>query len=113
MLINAGNLIQMKKLAIIIFCILVHCSALAMEQLSNNDLDNIIGASMVDPPMIAQEAGGNATMLIAPVTDVQRTAEDVQTLTRPGTLVNKVADDTQTVLAPVTTTSTIAGGFSF
>lgn len=103
----------MKRLVILFFILAMPCFSFALEQMTDKELDNIVAASIVDLPSIAQEAGGNATMFNDPVAMTQRTAEDVQTLTRPGTFANKVSTDTQTILSPSSSAQAVAAGFSF
>jgi len=87
--------------------------AYAMEQLSDPELENVVGASIIDPPMLAQQAGGHATMFNEPVALTQQVAEDVQTLTRPGTLANKIVGDTQVVVSPATDFQSVSSGLGF
>jgi len=103
----------MKKIVLIVIILTIPCFSFAMTEMSNKELDGIVGANAIEPPMVAQETGGNATMLNTPVAMVQNTAEDVQTLLRPGTLASRVTGDTQTVLSPSSDAQAAAAGFGF
>jgi hypothetical protein len=103
----------MKKIVLTVIILIIPCFSFAMTEMSNKELDDVIGANAFEPPMIAQETGGNATMLNSPVAMVQRTAEDVQTLLRPGTLASRIAGDTQTALSPSSDAQATAAGFGF
>lgn len=104
----------MKRIATILLSLLIVPGIVfALEVVSDAELDQVTGASVIAPPLMAQAAANNAGPMIAPFSMAQKYATDIQELTSPSSLASKTANDVQHFLSPVSDTQAIVGGLSF